>query len=114
MLLKAGLIRLAESDGGRREKPYQAVSKHIAVAPELLSAGVLSDYHSAMLDEVQHGLAKYSQAGRFRSLNDTVRIDSERLVTLIESAIAQAQSEHDTDAEPVVVSVFVHPPATRE
>ena len=114
MLLKAGLIRLAESDGGRREKPYQAVAKHITVAPELLSAGVASDVHSAMLEEVQRGLAKYSQVGRFRSLNDTVRINPERLVSLIETAIAQAQSEHDAEAESVVVSVFVHPPATRE
>ena len=103
MLLKAGLIRLAESDGGRREKPYQAVAKHITVAPELLSAGALSDVHSAILDEVQRGLSKYSQTGRFRSLNDTVRINPERLVTLIETAIAQAQSEHDSEAESVVV-----------
>jgi len=35
-------------------------------------------------------------------------------VSLIDAAITDAQSEHDTDAEPVVVSVFVHPPATRE
>jgi len=114
MLLKAGLIRLADSDGGRREKPYQAVAKHVTVAHELLSAGAVSDVHSAMLEEVQRGLAKYSQTGRFRSINDTVRIDPERLVSLIDAAITDAQSEHDTDAEPVVVSVFVHPPATRE
>lgn len=114
MLLKAGLIRLAESDGGRREKPYQAVAKHVTVAPELLSAGAVSDVQSAMLEEVQRGLAKYSQTGRFRSINDTVRIDPERLVSLIDAAIAEAQNEHDTEAEPVVVSVFVHPPATRE
>ena len=75
---------------------------------------MLSDVHSAMLEEVQRGLAKYSQAGRFRSLNDTVRINPERLVSLIETAIAQAQDEHNTEAEPVVVSVFVHPPATQE
>jgi len=114
MLLKAGMIRLAESDSGRREKPYQAVAKTIAVAPELLSAGESSDVNSAMLEEVQRGLARYSQAGRFRSLNDTVRINPERLVSLIETAIDQAQSEHDAEAESVVVSVFIHPPATWE
>ena len=35
MLLKAGLIQLADENGGRREKPYRAVAKHITVAPEL-------------------------------------------------------------------------------
>ncbi|MGD0166661.1 MAG: helix-turn-helix domain-containing protein [Gaiellaceae bacterium] len=114
MLLKAGLIRLAASDGGRREKPYEAIARNITVAPELLAVTAISDFHSAMLEEVQRGRAKYSQAGRFRGVNDTVRIDPERLVVLIETAIAQAQSEYDAEAEPLVVSVFVHPPATQE
>jgi DNA-binding transcriptional ArsR family regulator len=113
MLLKQGLIRLAEG-AGRREKPYRAVARHITVAPELVSANVLSDVHSAMLEEVQRGLAKFSRAGRFRALNDTVRIDPERLIELIEAAIAEGQAEHDPDAEPVVVTVFFHPPATSE
>lgn len=114
MLLKAGLIRLAESDGGRREKPYQAIARHITVAPELLAVNAMSDFHSAMLEEVQRGLAKFAPSGRFRTLNDTVRIDPERLVSLIEAAIARAQSEHDPEAEPIVVSAFIHPPATQE
>jgi DNA-binding transcriptional ArsR family regulator len=114
MLLKAGLIRLAEGDGGRREKPYQAIARHITVAPELLSLGAMSDVHSAMLEEVQRGLAKYSPTGRFRVLNDTVRIDPDRLADLIETALAQAQSEHDPELEPIVLTAFIHPPATQE
>jgi DNA-binding transcriptional ArsR family regulator len=113
MLLKAGLIRLDESDGGRREKPYRAVARHITVAPELLSASAASDVQTAFLEEVQRGFAKFAASGRFRGLNDTVRIDPERLGDLIDEAIAKAQSEHDPSLEPIVLTVFIHPPATR-
>jgi len=113
MLLKAGLIRLAEGDGGRREKPYRAVAKNITVAPELLSANtVISDVHASMLEEVQRGMAKYSQTGRFRVLTDAVRIDPERLTDLIDQAMKQAQSEFDPELDPIVLTVFMHPPAT--
>jgi DNA-binding transcriptional ArsR family regulator len=114
MLLKAGLIRLAEADGGRREKPYRAVAKHITVAPELISTNVVSDFHSALLEEVQRGLAKYSHTGRFRVLNDTVRIDPDRFSDLIDQAVKQAQAEYDPELEPIVLTVFMHPPATSE
>jgi predicted ArsR family transcriptional regulator len=115
MLLKAGLIQLAEENGGRREKPYRAVARNITVAPELLSANtVISDLHSAVLEEVQRGLAKYSQTGRFRVLTDSVRIDPDRLSDLLGQAVNQAQSEHDPELEPIVLTVFIHPPATSE
>jgi DNA-binding transcriptional ArsR family regulator len=114
MLLKAGLIRLAESDGSKREKPYRAVARNITVAPELLSANVMGDVRSAMLEEVQRGVAKYSQSGRFRGLNDTVRIDPDRLADIIDEAIKKAQAEHDPKLEPIVVTAFIHPPATKE
>jgi DNA-binding transcriptional ArsR family regulator len=114
MLLKAGLIRLAENDGSRREKPYCAVARNITVAPELLSAGAMSDVHTAFLEEVQRGFVSYSQSGRFRALNDTVRIDPDRLSDIIDQAIKTAQAEHDPTKEPVVVTAFIHPPATKE
>ena len=113
MLLKAGLIRPAKGDGGRREKPYRAVAKNITVAPELLSANTaISDVHASMLEEVQRGMAKYSQTGRFRVLTDAVRIDPERLTDLIDQAMKQAQSEFDPELDPIVLTVFMHPPAT--
>ena len=113
MLLKAGLIRLAEENGGRREKPYRAVARNITVAPELLSANpVISDLHASVLEEVQRGLAKYSQTGRFRVITDSVRIDPERLSELIDQALNQAQAESSPEFEPIVVTVFMHPPAT--
>ena len=113
MLLKAGLIQLADENGGRREQPYQAVAKHITVAPELLSANAaISDVHSSMLEEVQRGLAKYSQTGRFRVLTDAVRIDPDRLSDLLDQAVKQAQSEFDPELDPILLTVFMHPPAT--
>jgi DNA-binding transcriptional ArsR family regulator len=114
MLLKAGLIQLADENGGRREKPYRAVARNITVAPELLSANtVISDVHSSLLEEVQRGLAKYSQSGRFRVITDAVRIDPERLSDLIDEAVKEAQLEYDPEREPIVLTVFMHPPATR-
>jgi DNA-binding transcriptional ArsR family regulator len=113
MLLKAGLIQLADENGGRREKPYRAVARNITVAPELLSANtVISDVHSSLLEEVQRGLAKYSQSGRFRVITDAVRIDPERLSDLVDQAVKEAQLEYDPELEPIVLTVFMHPPAT--
>ena len=57
MLLKAGLIELADENGRGREKPYRAVAKVFRIAPELLAAGGASDIQAAMIDQVQraHG-----------------------------------------------------------
>ncbi len=114
MLLKVGLIRSAEGDGGKREKPYRAVARRITVAPELLAAKDVSGVRSSMLEEVQRGLSKYSDTGRFSALNDTIRIDPVRLADLIERAFAEAHAEYDPDCEPIVVTAFIHPPATGE
>src|SRR3954453_14649251 len=66
MLLKAGLIELADSAGRGREKPYRAIAKVFRVAPELLAAGGASDLQAAMIDQVQRAHALYSEAGTFR------------------------------------------------
>jgi DNA-binding transcriptional ArsR family regulator len=113
MLLRAGLIRLAESEsGGRREKPYRAVARHVRVAPELLSGALSSGIQAAMLEEVQKGFARFAPEGRFRSLNDTVHLPVERLLELLEAAIKEAHAAPEEEGETLVVSVFVHPPAT--
>ena len=58
MLLRAGLIELAEAGQGR-EKPYRAVARTVRVAPELLKSASTSDLRAAMLDEVQRGWAEH-------------------------------------------------------
>src|SRR5580765_1287038 len=52
MLLRAGLIELADTGQGR-EKPYRAVARTVRVAPALLKSDATSDLRAAMLDEVQ-------------------------------------------------------------
>ena len=114
MLLKAGLIRLAGGHGGRREKPYRAVARNITVAPEMLSANT---HQRRALVNARGGATRTGEVlatGRFRVLTDALRIDPDRLADLIDQAINQAHSEYDPELEPIVLSVFVHPPATSE
>ncbi len=62
MLLRAGLIQLSETSGGR-EKPYHSVARTIRVAPELIASGEGSDLRAAMLQEVELGWQAHSSAG---------------------------------------------------
>src|SRR5256885_3836380 len=63
MLLRAGLIELAE--GGRgREKPYRAAARTVRVAPEVRAGA--SDIQAAVLDEVQRGWTRWGPEGRFQ------------------------------------------------
>src|SRR5262245_65195943 len=82
MLLKAGLIELA--DGGQgREKPYRAVARTVRVAPELVASGLTSDLRAAMLEEVQRGWAEHGAEGTFRAAQITARLRPERALELI-------------------------------
>ena len=78
MLLKAGLIELAEAEGRGREKPYRAVAKVFRVAPELLAAGGASDLQAAMIDQVQRAHSLYAGTGVFRSAQLEVRLTMEQ------------------------------------
>src|SRR3954464_5658092 len=74
MLLKAGLIELADENGRGREKPYRAVAKIFRVAPELLAAGGARDIQAAMIDQVQRAHALYSSDGGFRGAQLEVKL----------------------------------------
>src|SRR6266513_4849546 len=74
MLLKAGLIELADENGHGREKPYRAVAKVFRVAPELLAAGGASDIQAAMIDQVQRAHERYAADGTFRSAQLEVKL----------------------------------------
>jgi DNA-binding transcriptional ArsR family regulator len=75
MLLRAGLIELAEGGQGR-EKPYRAVARTVRVAPALLKSDATSDLRAAMLDEVQRGWAEGGQGREkpYRAVARTVRV----------------------------------------
>jgi DNA-binding transcriptional ArsR family regulator len=103
MLLKAGLIELADSEGRGREKPYRAVAKVFRVAPELLAAGGASDLQAAMIDQVQRAHVLYSGTGVFRSAQLEVKL-----------TIEAARDLEDDDADKIVLTMFAHPPATQD
>src|SRR4051794_1508658 len=70
MLLRAGLIELADAGHGR-EKPYRSVARTLRVAPELLASGERSDIHAAMLAGVEGGGAEDGAQGPVRTAQVT-------------------------------------------
>jgi len=114
MLLKAGLIELAEANGRGREKPYRAVAKVFRIAPELLAAGGASDIQAAMIDQVQRAHGLYSGDGTFRSAQLEVKLSIEAAVTLMGNFLDSARSDEDDDADKIVLTVFAHPPANKD
>jgi DNA-binding transcriptional ArsR family regulator len=108
MLLKAGLIELA--DGGKgREKPYRAVARTVRVAPELIATGSASDLRAAMLEEVQRGWEKFGAQGQFRTAQVTARIAPERALELITHVVEEARDSESDEHEPLVITMVLHP-----
>ena len=111
MLLRAGLIDLA--DGGKgREKPYRAVARTVRVAPELVSSGLGTDVRASMLDDLQRAWDAFGASGDFRITQTTVRIPAERALRLIEEIAEHVRDEETDDAQPLVVTAFMHPVRT--
>src|SRR6266699_4748244 len=108
MLLKAGLIELADENGRGREKPYRAVAKIFRVAPELLAAGGASDIQAAMIDQVQRAHAVYSGDGTFRGAQLEVKLTVERALELMGAFLEEARDLEDASAEKIVLTVFAH------
>jgi len=113
MLLKAGLIELAD-DGAGREKPYRAVAKTFRVAPELLASGGARDIQAAMIDQVQRAHAVYSGDGTFRSAQLEVKLTVERALELMGAFLEEARDLEDASADKIVMTMFAHPPAQRD
>jgi len=111
MLLKAGLIELAEENGRGREKPYRAVAKVFRVAPELLAAGGARDIQAAMIDQVQRAHALYSADGTFRSAQLEVKLTIERALELIATFLSAARDLENESDDKIVLTMFAHPPA---
>src|SRR4051794_26954570 len=114
MLLKAGLIELADANGRGREKPYRAVAKVFRIAPELLAAGGASDIQAAMIDQVQRAHAAYSTDGTFRSAQLEVKLTMERALELMGTFLEEARNLEDENAEKIVLTTFAHPPAHQD
>jgi DNA-binding transcriptional ArsR family regulator len=111
MLLRAGLIELAE-EGRGREKPYRAVARTVRVAPALLKADATSDLRAAMLDEVQRGWAEHGTSGTFRAAQVTARVSTEQALELVQELVEGAREAEDPSQTPIVITVALHPPTT--
>jgi DNA-binding transcriptional ArsR family regulator len=111
MLLKAGLIELAEGGQGR-EKPYRAVARTVRVAPELLSSGFTSDLRAAMLEEVQRGWAEYGAEGTFRAAQITARLQPERALELITELLERARELEEPGVDALTITTVFHPPTS--
>jgi DNA-binding transcriptional ArsR family regulator len=108
MLLRAGLIALADGGHGR-EKPYRAVARTVRVAPELVSTGLGTDVRASMLDELQRAWSTFGSSGKFRITQTTLRISPEEALRLIEDIAERVRDAETPDAEPIVVTTMMHP-----
>src|SRR5262249_34876037 len=95
MLLKGGVIRLADREGRGREKPYRAVAKVFRVAPELLAAGGASDLQAAMIEQVQRAHTLYSEQGAFRGAQLELRLGMDDALQLMASFLDDARARED-------------------
>ncbi|HKC21303.1 MAG TPA: winged helix-turn-helix domain-containing protein [Gaiellaceae bacterium] len=111
MLLKAGLIELAATEGRGREKPYRAVAKVFRVAPELLAAGGASDLQAAMIEQVQRAHTLYAEQGAFRGAQLELKLTMETALELMTDFLARARNLEDENADKIVLTLFAHPPA---
>src|SRR5580765_8629127 len=114
MLLKAGLIELANSEGRGREKPYRAVAKVFRVAPELLAAGGASDLQAAMIEQVQRAHGLYSEQGEFRGAQLELRLRMDEALQMMAGFLADARARGDEGADKIVLTLFAHPPADQD
>jgi DNA-binding transcriptional ArsR family regulator len=108
MLLRAGLIALADGGHGR-EKPYRAVARTVRVASELISSGVGPDLRETMVDDVRRAMAEFRESGQFRITQTTVRISWQRAQRLIEEIAEGMRDEETKEDDPLVITAFMHP-----
>lgn len=111
MLLRAGLIALADGGHGR-EKPYRAVARTVRVASELISSGVGPDLRETMVDDVRRAMAEFRESGQFRITQTTVRISWQRAQRLIEEIAEGMRDEETKEDDPLVITAFMHPART--
>jgi DNA-binding transcriptional ArsR family regulator len=111
MLLKSGLIALAEGGQGR-EKPYRAVARTVRVASELISAGGGPDLRATMVDDLRRAMDEFSESGQFRITQTTARIPWDRAMGLIEEIAESIRDEETSEADPLVITSFMHPART--
>jgi DNA-binding transcriptional ArsR family regulator len=115
MLLKAGLIELADDGSGHgREKPYRAVARTFRVAPELLASGGARDIQAAMIDQVQRAHALFAGTGEFRGAQTELSLSIDRAFALMTTFLKAARDGEESGSGKIVLTLFAHPPAAAE
>ena len=114
MLVRAGLIELADPKAKGREKPYRPVARSVRVHPDLLASTGAAGVQQALLEDVGRSLERFGSTGSFRTVQLSVRLDHERALELLNEALDRMQDEEHPGAEPVIVTAFVGPPAPVE
>jgi DNA-binding transcriptional ArsR family regulator len=116
MLLKAGLIELAEDESRGREKPYRAVARHLKVAPGLLATGSAIEAQASFVRDVQDSLEQYGPSGRFRIVQVALRGDLEKVRAAVDEVLTAllAMEEPEGEGEHIVITAFVAPLAVGE
>jgi DNA-binding transcriptional ArsR family regulator len=116
MLLKAGLIELAEDESRGREKPYRAVARHLRVDPDLLATGGAAEAQASFVRDVQHSLEQFAASGRFRIVQVALRGDLEKVRAAVDEVLTGllAMEEPEGEGEHIVITAFVSPPAKGE
>src|SRR5438270_11809938 len=93
MLLKAGLIELAEDEAQGREKPYRAVARELRVHPDLLASSGAAEAQASFIEEVRRSLTEFGESGRFRTVQAAVRIDPDRVFEVVNDSIGRLLDE---------------------
>lgn len=111
MLLKAGLIELDAAATRGREKPYRAVARELRVHPDLLGSTGAAEAQAAFIEDVQRSLAAHGSSGRFRTVQVSLRIDSQRALDMLNECFDRMLADEADEGETMVVTAFIAPPA---
>jgi hypothetical protein len=111
MLLRAGLIELAEAGHGRESRTARS-ARTVRVAPALLKSDATSDLRAAMLDAVPAGLGRARHERQVPLRSVTARISPEQAVELIQALAERAREMEDQSQAPIVITTVLHPPTT--
>ena len=111
MLLRAGLIELAE----RRPGPREAVPRGCADGARRAGAAEVRGDERPARGDARGGAARLGRArheGTFRSAQVTARITPEQAVELIQELAERAREAEDPSQAPIVITTVLHPPTT--
>ena len=92
-----------------RHRHIHGPGQLVRVASELISSSAGPDLRGTMVDDLQRAMAEYRESGQFRITQTTVMVPWERAMRMIEEVAESVRDEETDDAEPLVITTFMHP-----